>query len=94
MKKMARSKEYKAIRNFFVNELGLTKEQIREIAKEAVADEARKQFKISLDRGLINAKVGEVLKNELENRYNSSIRTIISESVKSVVADKLQITIK
>jgi DNA polymerase sigma len=55
--------KYKMFKNFLHNELGLTKEDIREWIREAISEEVRKVVKESYEK----CDIREVLKTEIKS---------------------------
>lgn len=72
---MASNEKYQMFKNFMYNELGITKEDIRDWIKEAVREEARKLINKTYD----DYEVKEVVRKEIANPY-SQIRDQIVKS--------------
>jgi len=97
---MQTSKEYKAIKNFFHNDLGLSREEIRKIAVEAIKEEAQ-----SVVHRFVQTKeisVSTILEDQLKkeiNRllngstYNSQSRELMG-MIGTQIAKQIEIKVK
>jgi len=77
--------KYKMFRNFMVNELGITRDDIKQWTKEAVKEVAEKQL------GQIN--VDEIVNKHLKARAWETVNTF-KESIAKEIVTKLNISIK
>ena len=95
---MHTSKEYKAIKNFFHNDLGLSKEEIKKIAIEAIKEEAKAVVQRSVGQKDISAEgiIEEQLKKEVNRLLNGSTYNPQSIELMSVIGTQIakQIEIK
>ena len=73
--------KYKMFRNFMFNELGITKEDIRDWIQEAVKEEAHRLIMHTYN----NFDVAAVLKRQLTDRYSPLRQDIISDCSKKLL---------
>lgn len=73
--------KYKMFRNFMFNELGITKEDIRDWIQEAVQEEAHRLIMKTYN----NFDVSTELRRQLTDRYSSLRQDIISECSKKLL---------
>ena len=73
--------KYKMFRNFMFNELGITKEDIRDWIQEAVKEEAHRLIMNTYN----NFDVGTELRRQLTDRYNPLRQDIISDCSKKLL---------
>ena len=92
---MSKSKEYKAIKNYIHNELGLTKEDIREIILPTIKEEVKRVFRNTYgnDADLENW-VRCTVSNEIKQYNFSLIRNLVKEAITNQVINNLTIEIK
>ena len=85
------SKEYKALMNYFHNELKITKEDIREWTQEAVERTAQRYIDVTFTKDFAS----EIIRKELQNIVNSKefswweSEDTLDEWVKKEVVDRL-----
>lgn len=95
---MHTSKEYKAIKNFFHNDLGLSKEEVKKIAIEAIKEEAKAVVQRSVAQKDINTDIiiEEQLKKEVNRLLNGSTYNSQSRDLMSIIGTQIakQIEIK
>lgn len=79
--------KYKMFRNFMVNELGITKDDIMEWTKQAVSETVEKELRKILPDA-IRHKIGiEVMSAATPSKVNTIMREIMAEEVtKDLVA--------
>lgn len=85
-----RSDKYIMFRNFLYNELGITKQDIREWTKEAVFEVADKYIKNSFSYG----KFEMWLERVLRERYSGEFKKDIMKGVAMELSKHLEINLK
>lgn len=95
-----KSKEYIAIKNLLHNELGLTKDQIREIVIEVMRDEARIAAKriLQLDETTFKQSVDDQVKKQVTQMlsggiYSSGSRDLM-QAIGSAIVKQIKVEIK
>ena len=73
-----KSKEYKAIKNFIHNELGLTKEDFVSLMKDAVKDAVKDEAKAFVQRKF----------QESDLRYEEMAKLVITSEAKSILTGR------
>ena len=87
------NEKYNMFKNFLHNELGISREDIREWIKEAVADEARKIIKKTFDDFDVQSEARREMRNMISSRYSEVYKDIIEGAVK-VMLSEFTITVK
>lgn len=92
---MSKSKEYKAIKNYIHNELGLTKEdivkEIEPLLKQLIYQYMHNVYGRNNDlEGWIRCMV----ESEIKRASYDFVREIYLEALKKTIADQLDITVK
>ena len=78
-------------KNFMYNELGITKEDIRDWIKEAVREEARKLINKTYD----DYEVKEVVRKEIANPYSQILDQIVKSASRELLDGlRLKVTIQ
>ena len=102
LKKNNMKKGYKEIKNFFHNELNISKEEVRKLMKEAIRAETTAQTKRILQSETGSNHFENILKTVVKNTvedilkskgYNSS-RDKITKMISEVVASQIEIKLK
>lgn len=85
--------KYKLFRNLFFNELGITKEDIRDWVKEACKEEAEQLVKGTYERFNPETYIKEAMQN---NGFlcNGKLSSQICQQVAELVVKKLDIRVK
>lgn len=78
---MASNEKYQMFKNFMYNELGITKDDIRDWIKEAVREEARKVIAKTYD----NFDVSRVIRDEINNPYSKIRDQIVQEASRELL---------
>ena len=92
---MSRSKEYKAVKNYIHNELGLSRDYIREIMIPLIKEEVNRVFRntygddVSLENWIRN-----MVNDEIKQRDFNIVKLLCKEVIKDELAGRLEIMIK
>ena len=89
--------KWELFKQFMHNEMGISKEDIRQWVREAVADEARKLIKQSFGEFSTDAIVKTVVKQALmeDNWFNNkNLHQEIRKEASKILAESLQISVK
>ncbi|MDR1587597.1 MAG: hypothetical protein LBS57_09090 [Treponema sp.] len=84
--------KYKIFRNFMVNELGISREDIREWTMQAAKETVEKEL-----RGVnVNKLTYDILKSSVMTSYGYGglQKEVISEAIRKTIAEKLEISIR
>ena len=81
---MAANEKYKMFKQFMHNELGITREDIREWVKEAVRDEARKMIAKTYDDYDVKREFRDMLRTPFDNLRKDIVNAAASEICKHV----------
>jgi hypothetical protein len=84
--------KYKIFRNFMVNELGISREDIREWTMQAVRETVEKEL-----RGIEVGKMAyDILRNSMRDShsYGGLQREAVSEALHKTIAERLEISIR
>lgn len=87
------NEKYNMFKNFLHNELGISREDIREWIKEAVADEARKIIKKTFDDFDVQSEARGEMRRMISSRYSEVYQDIINASVK-IMLSQFDISVK
>lgn len=92
---MSRSKEYKTIKNYIHNELGLSKEDIREIISPFIKEEVKRVFRntYGCDADIENW-IRRMVSDEIKRHDFNMISRLCKEVIKEQLIDNLTIEIK
>lgn len=92
---MSRSKEYKAVKNYIHNELGLSKEDIREMIKPEIKNEVMRCFKNTYGRDTdIEGWIRHMVKDEITRYRYNMVENAVKEIVRQEVSENLVIEIR
>ena len=92
---MSRSKEYKAVKNYIHNELGLSRDYIREIMIPLIKEEVNRVFRntygddVSLENWIRN-----MVNDEIKQRDVNIVKLLCKEVIKDELAGRIEIMIK
>ncbi|MCE8774406.1 hypothetical protein [Bacteroides caccae] len=92
---MSRSKEYKAVKNYIHNELGLSRDYIREIMIPLIKEEVNRVFRntygddVSLENWIRN-----MVNDEIKQRDFNIVKLLCKEVIKDELAGRIEIMIK
>ena len=92
---MSRSKEYKAVKNYIHNELGLSRDYIREIMIPLIKEEVSRVFRntygddVSLENWIRN-----MVNDEIKQRDFNIVKLLCKEVIKDELAGRIEIMIK
>ena len=92
---MSRSKEYKAVKNYIHNELGLSRDYIREIMIPLIKEEVNRVFRntygddVSLENWIRN-----MVNDEIKQRDFIIVKLLCKEVIKDELAGRIEIMIK
>lgn len=81
---MAANEKYKMFKQFMHNELGITREDIREWVKEAVRDEARKMIAKTYDDYDVKREFRDMLRTPFDSLRKDIVNAAASEICKHV----------
>ena len=82
--------KYKTFRNFMVNELGISREDIKEWTMQAVAETVEKVMR-SVN---IEKLAYDIANNKIKSVYEYSVqKDIVAKALENVVRDKLKISL-
>lgn len=85
--------KWSMFKNYLHNELGITKEDIRDWIDEAVRDEARKLVQQSFKQYSLRARIDDAVKDI--NRWGeTNLKSAISKEVANRIFEKLEIKVK
>lgn len=88
-----RNDKWSMFKNYLHNELGITKEDIREWIDEAVRDEARKLVEQSFAKYSLRDRIDDAIKDA--NLWGqTNLKTAISNEVAKRIFERLEIKIK
>lgn len=88
--------KYKAFRNLMFNELGITKDDIRQWTKEAAFEAAERQARAMDVEGMVKDRIAEQVRAIVQPRYGQptrEVQTQIRQAVAETLAEKLTISI-
>lgn len=93
------NKAYKAIKNFFHNELHLSKKDVKEIAERAIRDESKSQVKRYFQENPIDDKfvtdmVSKKVIDLLDGRNYSGRKDFLIKTIGEQILGKLKISLK
>ena len=88
-----RNDKWSMFKNYLHNELGITKEDIREWIDEAVRDEARKLVEQSFEKYSLRARIDDAIK-DINLWGETNLKTAISNEVAKRIFERLEIKIK
>ena len=91
------SDKYKELRNLIFNELGITKDDIRQWTKEAAMEAAERRAR-SLDiEDIVKENIVKIVRDIIQPRYGNPSREVkdqIAKAIAEVLEGKISITIK
>lgn len=85
--------KWSMFKNYLHNELGITKEDIREWIDEAVRDEARKLVEQSFKTYSLRARIDDAIK-DINLWGQTNLKSAISAEVANRIFEKLEIKVK
>ena len=96
-----KTKEYKAIKNLLHNELGLSKEDIKEVVLEVIRDETKSQVQKVMKNNpqlFISKKIKDMVEGHVkrflnQSTYSSQSRELM-QTIGTEVAKQLRIEVK
>ena len=88
-----RNDKWSMFKNYLHNELGITKEDIREWIDEAVRDEARKLVEQSFETYSLRARIDDAIK-DINFWGETNLKTAISNEVAKRIFERLEIKMK
>lgn len=92
---MSGSKQYKSVKNYIHNELGLSKEDIREMIKLEVKKEAMRCFKNTYGNDTdVEGWIRHMVKDEITRYKYNMVENAVKETVRQEVVENLVIEIK
>lgn len=93
--KMNRSKEYKAVKNYIHNELGLSRNAIREIMLPLIKEEVNRVFHYTYgDDVSLGNLIRNMVNDEIKRGNFNIVRLLCKEVIRDELAGKIEITIK
>ena len=92
---MSRSKEHKAIKNYIHNELGLSRDAIREIMVPLIKEEVNRVFHYTYgDDVSLGTLIRNMVNDEIKRRDFNTVRLLCKEVIRDELAGKIEIIIK
>lgn len=92
---MSKSNKYKAVKNYIHNELGLSKEDIREMIKPEIKEQVMRCFRNTYGNDTdIEGWISHMVKDEITRYGYDMIGNAVKEAVKQEISEKLVIEIK
>lgn len=92
---MSRSKEHKAIKNYIHNELGLSRDAIREIMVPLIKEEVNRVFHYTYgDDVSLGNLIRNMVNDEIKRRDFNTVRLLCKEVIRDELAGKIEIIIK
>lgn len=92
---MSRSKEYKATKNYIHNELGLSRDYIREIMIPLIKEEVNRVFRNTYgDDVSIENWIRNMVNDEIKQRDFNIVKLLCKEVIKDELAGRIEIMIK
>lgn len=91
------SEKYKEFRNLMFNELGITKDDIRQWTKEAAFEAAERQARSVDVKSIIDFKLSENVRKVIEPSYgrpSQKVQDEIRKAVAAILADRITISAK
>lgn len=88
-----RNDKWSMFKNYLHNELGITKEDIREWIDEAVRDEARKLVEQSFEKYSLRARIDDAIK-DINLWGETNLKSAISNEVAKRIFERLEIKMK
>lgn len=85
--------KWSLFKNYLHNELGITKEDIRDWIDEAVRDEARKLVQQSFEKYSLRARIDDAIK-DINLWGETNLKSAISKEVANRIFEKLEIKVK
>lgn len=85
--------KWSLFKNYLHNELGITKEDIRDWIDEAVRDEARKLVQQSFEKCSLRARIDDAIK-DINLWGETNLKSAISLEVAKRIFEKLEIKVK
>ncbi len=89
----SKNDKWSLFKNYLHNELGITKEDIREWLEEAVREEARKLIANSFKSYDIRSRIDAVMR-EFHGRDEKTLKTEIAREVANRILEKVEIKIQ
>lgn len=90
------TEKYKEFRNFMFNELGVTRDDVRQWAKEAVLEAAERRARsVDVER-IVDRAIDAKVRAIIEPRYGQPSRVVqdqIRKAVADIIADRLKISV-
>ena len=83
--------KYKLFRNFMVNELGISREDIKEWTKEAVKETAEKILKGMDVESIISSAARRMIDNDYSNQMR--LNRVFQDTVEKIIREKLVVSI-
>lgn len=92
---MSRSKEYKAVKNYIHNELGLSRDDIREIMIPLIKKEVNRVFQYTYgDDVSLENLIRNMVNDEIKQRNFNIVKLLCKEVIKDELAGRIEIIIK
>lgn len=88
-----RNDKWSMFKNYLHNELGITKEDIREWIDEAVRDEARKLVEQSFKKYSLRDRIDDAIK-DINLWGSTNLKTAISNEVAKRIFERMEIKMK
>lgn len=85
--------KWSMFKNYLHNDLGITKEDIRDWIDEAVRDEARKLVQQSFEKYSLRARIDDAIK-DINLWGATNLKSAISAEVANRIFEKLEIKVK
>ena len=91
------SEKYKEFRNFMFNELGISKDDIRQWTREAAFEAAERQARSVDVEGIVARLLTQKVRDTISPSYgrpSTAVRDEIKKAVAEIMADKIVLSLK
>jgi len=89
--------KYKEFRNFMFNELGITKDDIRQWTREAAFEAAERQARSTDIEGIVSRLLEQKVRETISparGRPSNAVRDEIKKTVAEIMAEKIVLAVK